>query len=444
MGLVIAETKYGFLRGVRKQSYTVFRGVPYAKPPIGQLRWKAPEPLEPWDGIKEAKTFGNKSMQRRPPEGFFYEKEFFADEDFSPPISEDSLYLNVWTAAETTEDNLPVAVWIHGGAFAGGYSSEMEFDGAEYCKRGVILVSINYRLGAFGFLAHPWLSAEAHGASGNYGLLDQIAALRWVRENISAFGGNPEKITIFGQSAGAISVQSLINTPRIDGMIAGAIFQSGGGRNSGINLDITLSEMEKVGEDFVKRSHKTSLEELRGMAADEIIEVMCSMPTEGVNSGKLNFAPCIDGCVLKQGYEESAANGVHPNIPYLAGSTKNDIGSTPELLAEGKTGAMQQACIEWSYTNEALGRPPAYVYYFARELLGDNAGAFHSSELWYMFGTLYRSWRPKTAADYALSKLMLDYWCNFIKSGNPNGDGLPRWNPCKKDSPFVMTFDVNM
>ena len=258
-----------------------------------------------------------------------------------------------------------------------GFSHESEFDGAAYCERGVILVTINYRLGAFGFLAHPWLSEESGvGRSGNYAILDQIAALKWVKENIAAFGGDPENITVFGQSAGCMSVQTLVSSPLTENWISKAIFQSAGGYDTGLNRDMPLSEAE-----------------------------------------------------IK-------------DIPYMLGSTADDIGVFPEMKEKGEHGGIYKGCINWSLALEKLGRKPAYVYYFTRALLGDDAGAFHSSELWYMFGTLGRSWRPKTEGDYALSKEMMDDWTNFMKTGNPNAEGKDDWKPCTKDDPYVQVLDV--
>jgi para-nitrobenzyl esterase len=439
---MIVETKYGKLRGVQKQGYSVFRGVPFAKPPVGELRFKAPLEPDAWDGVRDAKVFGNRSMQGGQQAGSFYGKEFFTDEDFMPEMSEDSLYLNIWTPFENSDAKLPVAFWIHGGAFLGGFGTEIEFDGEEYCKRGVILVTVNYRLGAFGFLAHPWLTAEA-GHSGNYGIMDQIAALKWVRDNIAAFGGDPEQITVYGQSAGSMSVQTILNSPPAKGMVSKAILQSAGGYNTGINRDITQAAMEATGERFVELSGVKTLDALRTLTAEEIQNVTNILLGESFGAGKgLPFAPCLDNYILYHEYGLAAETGIHPDIPYMIGSTKNDIGVTPDLLEKGEKSALYNGCIGWSHINEQLGRSPAYVYYFTRQLLGDEAGAFHSSELWYMFGTLHRSWRPKTTEDYNLSCQMMDYWCNFIKTGNPNNDGLPEWEKCSKDNPFVMEFNA--
>ncbi len=218
------ETKYGKIEGIDHGWYSEYRGVPYAKPPVEDLRWRAPQPPEPFQGTFQAKEFPAKSCQREgsaPP----WDKDFYDDPNYERKTSEDCLYLNIWAPKDA--EGCPVAFWIHGGAFMGGSASEKEFDGVEYCRRGVIFVSVQYRLGIFGFFAHPWLTEEA-GTSGNYGALDQIAALKWVYENISAFGGDPENITVFGQSAGAMSTQTLISSPLTGNMIKRAILQSGG------------------------------------------------------------------------------------------------------------------------------------------------------------------------------------------------------------------------
>ena len=431
------ETKYGLLEGVDRGWYTEYRGVPYAMPPVEDLRWKAPQSPKPWEGVFQAREFPAKAMQREgsaPP----WDKDFYDDPGFLPEASEDCLYLNVW--APKGAKDCPVAVWIHGGAFLGGNASEKEFDGAEYCRRGVILVSIQYRLGIFGFLAHPWLTGEA-GTSGNYGILDQIAALRWVHENISAFGGDPEAITVFGQSAGAMSVQTLISSPLTGGLIKRAILQSGGSYGRGLHRDITLEEQESFGQMLTEILRVNSLQELRAKTAGEIFAAFGPFMEKAMPVAKgLFLTPTMDGKVLTKGYYELMDAGEIKDIPYMLGCTKNDI------LAEGgmkvEETPLYQGSVDFSKKLASLGRKPAYVYSFLRDLPGDSQGAWHSAELWYTFGTLPRCWRPWEAGDYALSCRMLDYWTNFIKTGDPNGEGLPAWRPCGEADPFVMRLDV--
>ncbi|MDL2318971.1 carboxylesterase family protein, partial [Eubacteriales bacterium OttesenSCG-928-A19] len=438
----VVQTNRGTLRGVHKQSYTVFRGIPYAEAPVGDLRFCPPQPPKSWEGVRDATRFGNRAPQKEQPDGSFYQKEFFNDEDFIPPMSEDCLYLNVWTPDARQDAPLPVALWIHGGAFAHGYGTEPEFDGAGFCARGVILVTINYRVGALGFLAHPWLSEEsARGGSGNYGILDQIAALRWVRENIAAFGGDPGRITVFGQSAGGMSVQTLVSSRLTDGLLGGAILMSGGGYRDGLSRDCSLREAEAVGEEYARLLGVDSLDALREAPVEALLEASDALSARIAQSGGgLSFLPVIDGYVLEQGYADTVDAGLHHDIPYMIGSTEGDIGVTPEMLARGEKGQLYEGCMRWSLKNESLGRKPAYVYCFARRPLGDDAGAFHSSELWYVFGTLHRSWRPKEAVDWRLSREMMDYWCSFVRQGDPNGEGLPPWPGCTKENPHVRVL----
>lgn len=444
MALLKTKISQGEIQGVVKDCCTVFRGVPYAQPPVGNLRFQAPKPPLPWNGTYPADHFPNICWQDESETDGFYAKEFYSAEEFRTTPSEDCLYLNIWTPAQTSDERLPVALWIHGGAFTHGNGHESEFDGEAYCRRGVILVTINYRLGVFGYLAHPWLSAEnpLH-ISGNYGCLDQIAALKWVHENISAFGGDPGNITIFGQSAGAMSTQTLVSSPLTSDWISKAIFQSAGGYRTGFNQDITLAQAEKTGEDFVSFAGISSLEELRRRDARELCR-LASAYMKSHPEQLLTFVPNIDGHLLTDGYDSCIEQGSVKDIPYMLGSTLNDIAVDTTPSAEGPRSRLYYGCISWSHMLEELGRLPSYVYDFQRQLPGDDAGAFHSSELWYMFGTLSRCWRPMTNADYRLSERMLDCWTNFMKYGNPNGHEAPVevWRPCRRDDPYVQTFNL--
>lgn len=434
MSVMIADTKYGKVEGIAEKGYTVFKGIPYAAAPVGNLRWKAPVQPDEIEGVLMADKFQNRCMQFPFNKEDFYYKEFYNNPDFVPEMSEDSLYLNIWTPAETSEEKLPVAFWIHGGAFMHGFGSELEFDGKEYCDRGVILVSINYRVGALGFLAHDWLSQEnKEGISGNYGILDQIAALKWVRENIGAFGGDKDKITVFGQSAGSMSVQTLISSPITNGMIAGAIMQSGGGYKGGYSRDMTVEEAKKTGRLFVEATGANSLTELRALSAEEIIKATEKM-MRGASGMGLPFVPIIDGSLLLLGYDETIEKGLNHNINYMLGCTSEDLSFEPGKT--GKENPLYSACKNFSVQNEKSNGRPAYVYYFSHQPKGDDAGAFHSSELWYTFGTLSRSWRPKDEADYELSKQMLNCWAEFMKTGRPE----EYWRPCSKNDKFVMEF----
>lgn len=435
-----AKTKYGIFEGVQNSDYTVFRGIPYAKPPVGELRFKAPIEPEVFSGIRVADKFPNAPVQTPPSNDDFYAKEFGISKDIN--YNEDCLYLNIWTPAHTKDDNLPVAVWLYGGGLISGYSFEKEFDGAEYAKREVILVTINYRVGIFGFLCHPWLTEENNGSCGNYGILDQISALKWVKENISAFGGNSDNITLFGQSSGALTSQTLLLSPLAKGLINKCIMQSGAGYENGFCKNGNQEDFYDLGEKAIKRLGVKSLEELRNVSSEKLLQISNEMTGYYCSLGKgLGYEPVIDGYLLVGDSEQNLKDGKYPDIPYMLGSVANDI-CTPE----GETVPMEQSqlhngCINWCRHQIELGKQPSYVYYFSRRLPGDNSGAFHSSELWYMFGTLDRCWRPFTDYDKKLSQTMLDYWCNFIKTGNPNSDKLQHWHQWTKDNPYVIIFD---
>lgn len=437
------KVKQGRIAGVELDGYTLFKGVPYAKPPVGALRWRAPQDPEPWDGVYQADKWPCRSMQESGggPTDFF-DKEFYDAPEYLTAVSEDSLYLNIWTPAKGAGEKLPVAFWIHGGALLGGFGHEKEFDGAAYCRRGVILVTINYRLGPIGFLVHPWLSEEnkAEGlpaVSGNYGILDQIAALKWVRENIEAFGGDPDNITIFGQSAGCMSVQTLASSPLTKGMISKAILQSG----VGLSYDHALSVAEREGVEFAANAGVNSLEEMRALSCEQVLAAAGPIIERSFPTMRLAYTPVIDGVVLGDGYDAAMELGKIHDIPYIVGSTMNDIATDRDEIAKGNRGKVYEGCQKWGRELLNNGRSPAYLYYFTRKLPGDDAGAFHSCELWYMFGTCDRCWRPFTEGDRALSERMVDYWTNFMKTGDPNGGDLPRWEPCRDDG-GIMIFDV--
>lgn len=436
----IIQTEGGKVRGDVKDGYMVFKGIPYAAPPVGKLRWKKPVRAAEWEGIRDGERFPPRCTQVDLPEHVFYVKEFYSNPDYMPEMSEDCLYLNIWTPAKSEEDELPVALWIHGGGFSRGFGSELEFDGEAFCKRNVILVTVNYRLGVFGFLAHPWLVCEdGDNIAGNYGLMDQIAALMWVRRNIGRFGGDSERITIMGQSAGAISVQSLVSGSILKGKIRGAVMQSGGGSDNEILPRKTLEQALKEGEQFVQYCNANTLNELREIPAGELAEKAQFFQREhGVD--ELVFCPCIDGKLLKYPYQEALRLGECLDIPYLLGSNMQDIRVDLEKLKSGEKGSLYSGCLGWGEEQQKSGNSNTYLYYFKRQLPGDLRGAFHSSELWYMFGTLSRCWRPMEQGDLQLSEKMAAYWCNFISSGNPNGADVPLWQPYSNGR-FVMEFD---
>jgi para-nitrobenzyl esterase len=432
---------------VQKPGYVLFRGVPYAKPPLGPLRWKKPEKPAPWEGVREAKVFANRPVEEGGLPGTFYHKEFFSDEDFIPPASEDCLYLNIWAPADfdgvSGDKKYAAALWIHGGAFVNGFATEVEFDGAAFAAQGVILVTAGHRLGALGYLAHPWLSAEGGGGSGNYGLYDLAAALDWVRENIAFFGGDPDRITLFGQSAGAFSVQALVSSKITRGKIHRAIIQSGGGYRVGQGHFNPLAEAEEQGKVFAEQCKAASLEALRAVPSGELLaaqKACVNAPAKPGRGNGLPFAPAADGFLLEDDADPLLERGFHHAIPYMIGSTADDVDMRTDRNGQKNGLSLYDAALGFSLLNEKLKNRPSYVYCFTHRPLGDNAGAFHSAELWYIFGTLDRSWRPKDAKDYELSMLMIRYWCNFIKNGDPNGEKLPRWDTCVSAHPFVKVF----
>lgn len=410
------RTNSGLLQGVEMPECIIYKGIPYAKPPVGELRWKAPQPYS-WEGVRKADHFGGRCLQRPRQSGSFYDKEFGGEEEEQTPLTEDCLYLNIWTPKNCDGKKLPVAVWIHGGAFLGGSGHEIEFDGTTYAKKDVILVTINYRLGVWGYLAHPWLSeeSEAH-VSGNYGVMDQIFALKWVKENIQTFGGDPENVTVFGQSAGALSVLVLISSELTKGLFSKAILQSG----MGLHCTYTQAEALADGEEFTANAKVNSLEELRALPADQVNMASGPLIMKGFrNNGVLVYEPNLDGYILPGTYEELQKQGRVHKIPYIIGSNKNDMRTIPEAVATGDLGPMYEGVKFFASNVSANQEEPVYAYYFKRDLPGDDAGAFHSAELWYTFGSIEHCWRPMEEGDYALAEKMSTAWTNFMKTGDP-------------------------
>jgi para-nitrobenzyl esterase len=421
MALTTVQTQYGVLSGVPcgYPDYTVFKGIPYAAPPVSTLRWAPPAEPEKWDCVKVCDKFPTIALQNKRKPGEFYQIEFFPVQE---PVSEDCLYMNIWTPAKTEGERLPVMVWIHGGAYINGYGHEPEFDGEAFCKRGVILVTFNYRLGVMGYFAHPQLSERSgYGASGNYGLLDQIQALRWVKENIRTFGGDAGNVTVFGQSAGGGSVMALSVSPLAEGLAQKAIIQSAGGAGG-----YTLSDAEKFGE-FITEHSGLSLDRLRDLPAEDLLTVSAAANESYEGGFKLRFVPCADGYALPGEAGQLMAQGKHWPAPYMAGRVSGDT----RLFGEREA--------DWLRFKN--GDKPLYVYSFEHEPPGgDGVGAFHSCELWYIFGTLSRCWRPMRGADYELSLRMADYWTNFAKTGDPNGGEWENWPEYTKTSERVLSI----
>jgi len=453
---VLVKTDKGLVKGVKTVYGCIFRAVPYAAPPLGSLRFHAPLPHLSWDGqIMDCTAFGNRFMQMQ--QDPFYAREFYSMPAYQTKESEDALLLNIWTPAlpqshsirslqaqENSENskNFPVAVWIHGGAFFNGFGHEPEFDGEAFSKNGVILVTLNYRLGVWGFLAHPDLRAEdAHGSVGNYAILDQIAALKWVRSNIASFGGDPDNVTVFGQSAGAMSVQTLLSSDAAKGLFQKAILQSGGAYKGGLSSDRSVGEAENIGKQFMQSAGVSTLYQLRSLPAEELQQAEIQFITQdNADVQALPFAPCMDGYVLKDSYDTLLEKGAGRNIPIMIGTTKNDILTEPGGSSDASDSPLHKGCVRWAELREENHSAPTYVYCFSHDLKGDSAGAFHSSELWYMFGTLGRSWRPKDEGDYQLSAFMVHFWTSFMKNGRPESSQNEEWLPWTKESPFIQRF----
>ena len=441
----------------------VYRGVPFAAPPVGDLRWRPPEPAPAWEGVRDATEASPACMQNPLPAAVrtFYD----AGVD---RMDEDCLYLNVWTAAGP-DDRAPVLVWIHGGGLAIGNGADITYDGTRLAQRGVVLVTINYRLGAFGYLAHPLLSAESgHGASGNYGLLDQIAALGWVRRNIAAFGGDPSRVTIFGESAGSWSVNQLMATPLARGLFHAAIGESGGGFGSRGGA-APKAEIEAAGERFVEAllgdGAAPSLEAMRAAGADAV---------QGVAPELVRSTANVDGWVFPDTVYDIFAAGRQHDVPVIVGSNademtmlggaagaetveqyretmRDEYGEHADALLEVFPAATddeaQQARMAsgtdatfgwemrtWARMMETVPSP-AYLYFFSRVPPAPDAdryGAYHTAEIPYVFDNFGVSPHPYANRDYTdtdrrLSDILASYWVNMAATGDPNGEGLPEW-----------------
>ena len=403
----IVNTPCGEIRGCagRVPGTTAYKGIRYAT----AGRWEYPKQVTSWDGIYDATQYGNCSYQPRAfyneeenLKKIFYYNEFRKDETYT--YSEDCLFLNIFTPEAVKQgDNLPVLVYIHGGGFTGGCGHEKHFDGPVWPAKGVIGVTLNYRLGPMGFVCLPQL-IEEDGFTGNYGLYDQMTAIKWVRDNISAFGGDPENITIMGQSAGAASVQLQCCSPLTNGMFHKAVMSSGcglGGMMSG-----TVEKSCAFWQAVMERCGCKTLEQFRSLPPKELFEAWQKGKKE-IKGGNAAAFPVKDG--------RFAVDGSQPkDIWYMAGSTSEDM--APPIL--------QSMARKWI----AKRAKPSYTWYFDRQLPGDDNGAWHSSDLWYWFGTLANCWRPMEQKDHELSDQMTDYLCNFAKTANPNKSGqLPTW-----------------
>jgi para-nitrobenzyl esterase len=440
-----------------------FKGIPYAAPPVGNLRWQPPQPAAKWHDTLSAHDFGHHCIQTNA-----YPDMVFHD----PGPSEDCLTLNVWTPTHAKPGSLPVMVWIYGGGFTAGGTSEARQDGQFLAHRNVVIVSMNYRLGIFGFFAHPELTAESpHHASGNYGLLDQAAALAWVKRNITAFGGDPNNITLFGESAGSFSVSSQMASPLSKNLIAKAIGESGGAFRSNSLGYPTLAKAEQEDAAFALAAfHTSNLSDLRKLSADDLVKAASAH----TNPPPPRFGPDVDGYFLPQSVPDIYAAGNQAHIPLLAGwnadearaqvinnpiqptvasftaqATKDFGDRAPDFLAvypaTTDAEAVQSAgdfasdrfivysTWAWLEAQVKTGQAPVYRYRLDLGSPGDKfhsaaIGAFHSDDIEYVFGTLDSrqgaTWRPE---DRALSNQIQQYWTNFARNGNPNAPNLPTW-----------------
>lgn len=487
----------GELEGVNESGIKTFKGVPFAAPPVDKFRWREPQPVQNWSGIRKADKFGPRAMQL----------PVFGDMNFrSDGMKEDCLYLNVWTPSKTGNEKLPVLVYFYGGGFMAGDGSELRYDGESMARQGVVAVTVNYRLGIFGFLSHPELTKESpHHASGNYGLLDQSAALQWVQKNIAAFGGDPKRITIAGESAGSFSVSAQMASPLSKNIIAGAIGESGS--LLGLNPTASLNDAEKAGADFGTSIKANSLADLRAMPGDQLLKATA-------NAGFGRFPISVDGYFFPKSPLEIFEKGEQAHVPLLVGwnsqemvyqmimgqdkPTLDNYKKTVEKLygdksAEAMTvySASNDAEAEqvatdlasdrfigfstwkWSDVQSKTGGKPVYRYLYARPrpamrpemgnataglaggVIKDSSsaktsktsearGAVHSAEIEYALGNLPTNrvydWQPD---DYIVSEIMQAFFVNFIKTSDPNGLGVPEW-PAIDNSKAIQVMQIDV
>lgn len=463
--LTTVKTEAGLISGTKNaEGYIqIFRGIPFAAPPLGELRWKAPQPIKPWTGVKKCEAFGPSPMQASPAPFSMWSEEFLIP---AAPISEDCLYLNVWTGAKSSAEKRPVMVWIYGGGFNSGGSGVPIYDGESFAKKGIVFVSINYRVGVFGFLAHPELTRESgKNASGNYGLMDQIAALQWVQKNIAAFGGDPKNVTIAGQSAGSMSVNALVASPVAKNLFVKAIAQSGANFSRG---SISLQQAEENGVKFAQALNASSLSELRNKSAEELLQ-----KSQGMRG------PIIDGYLLPDAIANIFAAGKQNNVAVLTGWNENEglvfgpIKNAIDFRKEAETqyGAEASTFLKyypatndsvaaasqlnlsrdmifgvqnytWANVQSKQGKSNVYVYRFTRKVPATGEyvkyGAFHTGEVPYAYDNLKFVNRPWQPVDHELARVMSSYWINFITSGNPNSKGLPQWPAYASNDKQIM------
>jgi len=465
----------GLISGVLADGVRSYKGIPFAAPPTGELRWKAPQPVVAWTGVRECNDFAPECPQAPYPAGSMYASA-------PQKQSEDCLYLNIWTAAKASEKR-PVMVWIHGGALTRGSGANRVYDGTALAKKGVVLVTLNYRLGPLGYLAHPELTAESpHHSSGNYGVLDQIAALKWVQKNIAAFGGDTSRVTIFGESAGSWSVNVLVASPLAKGLFHRAIGESGAtfNRASFLKEDKAgMTSAEKVGVAFAKAAKADSIKALRALPAEKIIEFF-NNDSEG---RKFRTQPNVDGWVLPDEIRNIFAERKHNDVPTLIGSNANEMTTlttpamVPKTLEDFRkrvatqygemvkefdvaypaksdadvAGAFLDSLRDTTFTlgmrtwarMTIKGRSKAYLYFFSRVPPNPNSkylGAYHAAEIAYVFNNLNKANTALQETDFKLAEQMSNYWVNFATTGDPNGKGLTKWTAYNLEQEPYMDF----
>jgi para-nitrobenzyl esterase len=457
----------GRVAGRQDDGVVAYLGIPYAAPPVGALRWRRPQPPQSWSGVRPAARFAPACMQQ----GVSMPGET------PPAVSEDCLYLNVWgPARRPTAGPAPVMVWIHGGGYTNGSAAMPLYSGDRLARKGVVVVNFGYRLGPLGFLAHPELSQEAGGGtSGNYALMDQIAALEWVRRNIAGFGGDPRNVTIFGQSAGAMSVSLLMASPKATGLFQRAIGESGGVfEPSKLAPGYQLAQAEKDGAAYAASLGAKSLAELRALPAERLLEgrastvshpvieplVLPLAPYDAYVRGRINDVPILVGYNLEEA--RSLVDLKTVRAATFAVDVRRAWGPLPVPIIEAypvsSDADAQQARANlerdlrfgwdmWAWSRLEAGRRAVYLYSFSHQppfpagSVRAGWGASHFAELWYVFDHLDQESWAWTAADRCLAKMMSSYWVNFARSGNPNGPGLPRWKPFTEADESALRLD---